>query len=67
MSFDSLTIFGILASMLSGGFVLSTVFRTDTVAQATFPMIGRPEGPAVVATDPQSETAIASGDPWRDF
>ncbi len=75
MSFDSLTIFGILVSMLSGGFVLSTVFRTDTAAEATFPMIGRPEGAAVGATDPQSETAIirgqpaavASAHPWRDF
>lgn len=35
MSFDSLTIFGILASMLSGGFVFAMGSRGDSATQRT--------------------------------
>lgn len=40
MSFDTLTIAGILSAILSGGFLIALTLRNDPVVQADEPLIG---------------------------
>jgi hypothetical protein len=46
MSFDALTIFGILATVLSGGFLVALAYRNDTAGGTARQLLRRAERPS---------------------